>query len=133
MKQVHIIDSHTGGEPTRLVLKGFPQLAGCSIAEQRDALRDQHDQLLAALPDLPQMTTAKGVAQALNASGLFMESRLLAGQNPTLVPDLKANLLRVIAQILPGLPDNTSCRRYRRCPHHSHFHSRNFGHRPSDS
>ena len=44
MKQVHIIDSHTGGEPTRLVLKGFPQLAGRSIAEQRDALRDQHDQ-----------------------------------------------------------------------------------------
>jgi hypothetical protein len=66
------------------------------------------DQLLADLPDLPQMTTAKGVAQALNASGLFMESRLLAGQNPTLVPDLKANLLRVISQLLPGLPDNAS-------------------------
>ena len=44
MKQVHIIDSHTGGEPTRLVLKGFPHLAGRTIAEQRDALRDQHDQ-----------------------------------------------------------------------------------------
>jgi len=71
-------------------------------------LRASVEQLLADLPDLPQMTTAKGVAQALNASGLFMESRLLAGQNPTLVPDLKANLLRVIAQILPGLPDNTS-------------------------
>jgi amino acid transporter len=24
MKQLHIIDSHTGGEPTRLVMKGFP-------------------------------------------------------------------------------------------------------------
>ena len=72
------------------------------------ALRASIDQLLAALPDLPQMSTAKGVAQALNASGLFMESRLLAGQNPTLVPDLKANLLRVISQILPGMPDNTS-------------------------
>ncbi|MBP3365078.1 MAG: proline racemase family protein, partial [Pseudomonas sp.] len=44
MKQVHIIDSHTGGEPTRVVIKGFPQLAGRSIAEQRDTLRDQHDQ-----------------------------------------------------------------------------------------
>jgi hypothetical protein len=71
-------------------------------------LRASVEQLLADLPDLARMTTAKGVAQALNASGLFMESRLLAGQNPTLVPDLKANLLRVIAQILPGLPDNTS-------------------------
>lgn len=71
-------------------------------------LRASITQLLDDLPDLPQMTTAKGVAQALSASGLFMESRLLAGQDPTLVPDMKANLLRVIAQILPGLPGNVS-------------------------
>ncbi|MFD2642957.1 4-hydroxyproline epimerase [Pseudomonas japonica] len=43
MKQIHVIDSHTGGEPTRLVLKGFPSLAGASMAEKRDALREQHD------------------------------------------------------------------------------------------
>lgn len=72
------------------------------------SLRASIDQLFADLPDLQQMTTPKGVALALNASGLFMESRLLAGQNPTLVPDMKANLLRIIAQILPGLPDNVS-------------------------
>lgn len=72
------------------------------------SLRASIDQLFADLPDLQQMTTPKGVALALNASGLFMESRLLAGQNPTLVPDMKANLLRIIAQILPGLPDNFS-------------------------
>ncbi|MEX6666533.1 flagellar hook-length control protein FliK [Pseudomonas sp. W2-17] len=72
------------------------------------SLRASIEQLLADLPDLPQMTTAKGVAQALNASGLFMESRLLAGQNPTLVPDMKANLLRLVTQLLPGLPGNVS-------------------------
>lgn len=72
------------------------------------SLRASIAQLLADLPDIPQMTTPRGVAQALNASGLFMESRLLAGQNPTLVPDMKANLLRLITQILPGLPDNAS-------------------------
>jgi 4-hydroxyproline epimerase len=44
MKQVHIIDSHTGGEPTRLVMKGFPQLAGNTMVEKLNALRDQHDQ-----------------------------------------------------------------------------------------
>ncbi len=44
MKQIHVIDSHTGGEPTRLVLKGFPDLAGTSMAEKRDALRQHHDQ-----------------------------------------------------------------------------------------
>ncbi|GAA6120932.1 4-hydroxyproline epimerase [Acidovorax sp. FG27] len=43
MKHIHIIDSHTGGEPTRLVMKGFPMLAGATMTEQRDALRDQHD------------------------------------------------------------------------------------------
>lgn len=44
MKQIHVIDSHTGGEPTRLVLKGFPEVAGASMAEKRDALRQHHDQ-----------------------------------------------------------------------------------------
>ncbi|GLU38450.1 4-hydroxyproline epimerase [Pseudomonas sp. NBRC 100443] len=43
MKRVHIIDSHTGGEPTRLVMKGFPELAGASLVEKRNALREQHD------------------------------------------------------------------------------------------
>ncbi|KSW27402.1 MULTISPECIES: 4-hydroxyproline epimerase [unclassified Pseudomonas] len=43
MKRVHIIDSHTGGEPTRLVMKGFPELAGANLAEKRNALREQHD------------------------------------------------------------------------------------------
>jgi len=72
------------------------------------SLRASIEQLLADLPDIPQMSTAKGVAQALNASGLFMESRLLAGLNPTLVPDMKANLLRLVTQLLPGLPGNVS-------------------------
>jgi 4-hydroxyproline epimerase len=44
MRHVHIIDSHTGGEPTRLVMKGFPELLSSSMAERRDELRDQHDQ-----------------------------------------------------------------------------------------
>ncbi|MCF4996591.1 4-hydroxyproline epimerase [Pseudomonas syringae] len=44
MKKLHVIDSHTGGEPTRLVMSGFPQLPGRTMAEKRDALRDQHDQ-----------------------------------------------------------------------------------------
>ncbi|WP_455808172.1 flagellar hook-length control protein FliK [Pseudomonas koreensis] len=66
------------------------------------------NQLLADLPDVEQMTTPKGVAQALNASGVFLEAKLLAGLNPAHMPDMKANLMRLIAQILPGLPDNTS-------------------------
>ncbi|WP_110947907.1 flagellar hook-length control protein FliK [Pseudomonas bohemica] len=89
-------------------LQNLPPPSSDSADNLPPSLRASIDQLFADLPDLQQMTTAKGVAQALNASGLFMESRLLAGQNPTLVPDMKANLLRVIAQLLPGLPDNVS-------------------------
>jgi hypothetical protein len=62
------------------------------------------DQLLADLPDIQQMTSPKAVAQAINASGLFMEAKLLSGLNPMAGPDLKANLMRLIQQILPGLP-----------------------------
>ena len=72
------------------------------------SLRASISQLLDNLPDLPQMTTARGAAQALSNSGLFMEARLMAGQDQGLVPDLKANLLRVISQILPGIPGNPS-------------------------
>lgn len=41
MKTLHVIDSHTGGEPTRLVLDGFPPLPGASMAERRDQLAAQ--------------------------------------------------------------------------------------------
>ncbi|NVZ40489.1 4-hydroxyproline epimerase [Pseudomonas sp. 21615526] len=44
MKRVHIIDSHTGGEPTRLVMTGFPPLAGETMVDKLDDLRTRHDQ-----------------------------------------------------------------------------------------
>lgn len=43
MNHLHVIDSHTGGEPTRLVMQGFPALAGATMAEQRDDLMTRHD------------------------------------------------------------------------------------------
>jgi 4-hydroxyproline epimerase len=44
MKRLHVIDSHTGGEPTRLIMDGFPALAGATIADQLHSLRSEHDQ-----------------------------------------------------------------------------------------
>lgn len=44
MKRIRILDSHTGGEPTRLVLDGFPDLGTGSMAERRQQLADHHDQ-----------------------------------------------------------------------------------------
>ncbi|WP_177343730.1 proline racemase family protein, partial [Pseudomonas sp. 34 E 7] len=44
MKRLHVIDSHTGGEPTRLIMNGFPALTGDTMAAQLDDLRSHHDQ-----------------------------------------------------------------------------------------
>ena len=43
MEKIQCIDSHTGGEPTRLVMAGFPDLAGLPLPEVVSVLRDQHD------------------------------------------------------------------------------------------
>lgn len=71
-------------------------------------LRAAVDKLLAGLPDLQQLSNPKALAQALGNSGAFLESRLLAGDGPALNGDLKGNLLRLIAQMTPGLPASTS-------------------------
>ncbi|WP_247257721.1 flagellar hook-length control protein FliK [Pseudomonas moorei] len=71
-------------------------------------LRNAASRLLAGLPDVQQLSTAKGLAQALLGSGAFLETKLLTGQNPALAPDLKADLLKLIAQLTPGLQANTN-------------------------
>ncbi|VVO85519.1 hypothetical protein PS900_02048 [Pseudomonas fluorescens] len=70
-------------------------------------LRSAAARLLAGLPDVQQLSTPKGLAQALASSGVFLESNLLTGQNPTLAPDMKGDLLKLVAQLSQGLPANT--------------------------
>lgn len=43
MKRIHVIDSHTGGEPTRLVIDGFPDLGQGTMAERRQRLLEHYD------------------------------------------------------------------------------------------
>lgn len=43
MQTIDFIDSHTGGEPTRVITTGFPDLGNGSMAERLDRLRTQHD------------------------------------------------------------------------------------------
>ncbi|WP_407315888.1 flagellar hook-length control protein FliK [Pseudomonas sp. nanlin1] len=64
--------------------------------------------LLASLPSVEQLGSAKTVAQALQNSGLFLEPQLLSGQASATAPDLKGYLLRLVAQLAPGLPANTN-------------------------
>jgi 4-hydroxyproline epimerase len=40
---VRVIDSHTGGEPTRVVVEGGPDLGKGSVAERLGAFRTRHD------------------------------------------------------------------------------------------
>ncbi len=42
-RRIKILDSHTGGEPTRLVLDGFPDLGDGDMAKRRTRLATQHD------------------------------------------------------------------------------------------
>ena len=40
MRKIDIIDSHTGGEPTRIVVGGGPGLGGGSITDKLNALKN---------------------------------------------------------------------------------------------
>ncbi|WP_085723325.1 flagellar hook-length control protein FliK [Pseudomonas sp. R37(2017)] len=71
-------------------------------------LRSVAARLLAGLPDVQQLSTPKGLALALAGSGAFLESKLLNGQNPSLAPDMKGDLLKLVAQLSQGLPATTS-------------------------
>ena len=43
-KKIEVIDSHTAGEPTRLVIHGFPELGDLDMASRLEILRTQYDQ-----------------------------------------------------------------------------------------
>ncbi len=40
MKKIKIIDSHTGGEPTRVVVEGGPDLGNGPMAERLERFRE---------------------------------------------------------------------------------------------
>ncbi len=49
MKTIHVIDSHTAGEPTRVVMSGFPDLGQGSLAQRRETFRDRYDHWRSAI------------------------------------------------------------------------------------
>ena len=53
MKRIQIIDSHTGGEPTRVVVAGGPDLGGGSVAERLEVFREHHDRFRSAVVNEP--------------------------------------------------------------------------------
>ena len=53
MKRIQVIDSHTGGEPTRVVITGGPDLGHGSMAERRLLFSERHDDFRAAVVNEP--------------------------------------------------------------------------------
>ncbi|HEU6449771.1 MAG TPA: proline racemase family protein [Gemmatimonadaceae bacterium] len=45
VRSVEVVDSHTEGEPTRVVISGWPQPEGATMLERREALRRDFDAL----------------------------------------------------------------------------------------
>ena len=58
MNKIRYIDSHTGGEPTRVVLEGFPYPQHLPLAERVEFLRAHHDEFRAATAAEPRASDA---------------------------------------------------------------------------
>ncbi|MDR1994227.1 4-hydroxyproline epimerase [Azonexus sp.] len=58
MKTITVIDSHTGGEPTRLVIDGGPELGQGPLAERLEVFRRDFDHLRAGIVGEPRGSEA---------------------------------------------------------------------------
>jgi 4-hydroxyproline epimerase len=53
LRKVRVIDSHTGGEPTRVVISGGPDLGDGSLAARLERFRSEHDSFRSAVVNEP--------------------------------------------------------------------------------
>jgi proline racemase len=51
--RIHVIDSHTAGEPTRVIVSGGPDLGGAPLSERARVFRSHHDAFRAAVVNEP--------------------------------------------------------------------------------
>jgi 4-hydroxyproline epimerase len=56
--RISVIDSHTGGEPTRVIYAGFPNLGGGAMAERLAVFRSNYDPLRSAIASEPRAHSA---------------------------------------------------------------------------
>ncbi len=52
-QKIRVIDSHTGGEPTRVIIEGGPDLGNGSLAQRRDRFRKEFDHIRSAVINEP--------------------------------------------------------------------------------
>jgi len=53
LRRVSVVDSHTGGEPTRVVIEGGPDLGGGTVAERMERFSAHHDAFRSAVVNEP--------------------------------------------------------------------------------
>jgi 4-hydroxyproline epimerase len=53
IRRIEVIDSHTGGEPTRIVMSGGPDLGNGPLAERRALFQRNHDHFRSAVVNEP--------------------------------------------------------------------------------
>jgi len=58
IRRVKVIDSHTGGEPTRVVISGGPDLGNGALAARLERFRDEHDDFRCAVVNEPRGSDA---------------------------------------------------------------------------
>ena len=56
--RISVIDSHTGGEPTRVVVDGGPDVGDGAMGERLNVLREQHDAFRSAVVNEPRGSDA---------------------------------------------------------------------------
>src|ERR1017187_9974950 len=55
--RIRVIDSHTGGEPTRLVVSGGPDVGDGLLAERLECFRTTHDHFRSAIVNEPRVSS----------------------------------------------------------------------------
>lgn len=58
MRRVRVIDSHTGGEPTRVVISGGPDLGSGSLGERLERFKNEYDDFRCAVVNEPRGSDA---------------------------------------------------------------------------
>lgn len=85
----------------------FQGLNSLSVHTLPGPMQKTIQQLLSSMPELSQLSDPKKLAQALLNSGAHMENRLATGSLEGIQQDMKANLLRLIGQLIPLLPSSS--------------------------
>jgi 4-hydroxyproline epimerase len=71
MHRIHVIDSHTAGEPTRVVISGGPDLGGGAVDERLKAFREQHDGFRSAIVNEPRGSDVMVGALLIEPAGVI--------------------------------------------------------------